>query len=112
MKRNKLPESLKGKGSTKGFTFTRLTENDYCYLYKVDSGHGIHFETFQKKTRPVLIDFVTKTKSEDEVEEYYPSDEKFGEWAYCCYTLERAEMRMQQLTEKAMLSEANKQPVI
>ena len=86
----KLPKKFDGKGSTKNFEFEQVFENDFGYVYKVDTKDGIHYEAFLKKTYAHVIDFEKKIFSDTHVKESYPTNKAFGVWAWTFKSLDRA----------------------
>ena len=75
-----------GKGEVKGFSFTQIQQNDYAYIYEVDTGNGIHYEVFQHRINK-QFNCVS-----------YPRSKSFGVWAWSYNTKEDAYYKFQTLT--------------
>lgn len=85
----KLPETIKGKGQVKGFTYKKSYESEVGYIYLVDSGDTSWYETFIKKAVPICIDFENRVYSEVYSKEVYPKEKDFGVWAWTVGNLNR-----------------------
>lgn len=85
----KLPNSFKGKGEVSGFSFNMEYENEKGYVFRVNSGDSLHYETFYKKQVPICIDFKKRIYSETDFKETYPKSNSFGEWAWTVASLEK-----------------------
>ena len=89
----KLEETVMGKGSTKGFTYKRVFENEGWYIYQMIVPTGEHrkpyFEVFKKK---IVHPLISGTLNTDKTKwmELYPSDAVFGNWAWGVNSIERA----------------------
>lgn len=82
----KLKENFKKHGET----FTKVYESEKAYIYSRMVGKVEYFEVF-KKTYKNVSDYVDgKYVITDELREYYPKDEDFGKFAWCCRTIEKA----------------------
>lgn len=79
----KLENVIYGKGDVKGFSFTKRFENQIGYVYEVNTGDSVHFESFYKKQTPICLDFANRIYSETESKEIYPKSKDFGSWAWC-----------------------------
>lgn len=82
----KLQENFKKHGEI----FTKVYESEKAYIYSRMVGKVEYFEVFEKKYRNVSEYIDGKYVSTGELREFYPSDEDFGKFAWCCRTLERA----------------------
>lgn len=83
-------QKLKEKFEKYGDTFVKVYESEMAYIYKRLSGKVEYFEVFEKKYRNVSNYVDGKFVKTGELREYYPNDEDFGKFAWCCRTLERA----------------------
>jgi hypothetical protein len=92
--KNKLESFFIGKGEVAGFLFTKVFENEKGYVYKVESGDSIHYESFFKKETPICIDFKNKIYSQSDTKEVYPKSNNFGIWAWCSCKLTSALKRI------------------
>ena len=88
-----LPVEFAGTGQHLGWTFTRVSRTDYGCVYSRASKDVSHpyFEVFRRKTaRASIREFPNGRVKEYPDREIYPGDSAFGNWAWCCCTLERA----------------------
>lgn len=81
----KLADTIEGRGETKGYTYTKVFENDKGYVYKAGENH---FEAFYKRESKVCIDFDKKIFSETDTKEIYPKSNAFGVWAWTVRSLD------------------------
>ena len=81
---------LKEKFVKRGETFTKVYESEKAYIYSRMVGKVEYFEVFKKKYGKAIGNENGKIVHLDEIREYYPCDEEFGIFAWCCRTLERA----------------------
>ena len=91
-------KELEEKFTKWGQIFTQIRKTDYGYIYaRTDQDGIICYEVFKRllKTLPAGklggFDYIPTH------DKYipYPGTECFGKWAWCCKTLERAEMRLE-----------------
>jgi len=78
----KLPTTFIGTGEVKDFKFTQVFENEKGYVYEVNTGSNIHYESFLKKERPICLDFEKRIYSETDKKEVYPKSNDFGATAW------------------------------
>jgi hypothetical protein len=97
-----LPIKFKGKGSVSGFTFTLLNYSDTAYLYQVNTGASIHYEVFERRNRPICIDFHKHLYSETQFKQIYPKDKDFGIWAWTYRCLDKARKKFSQISFMVM----------
>lgn len=83
MKQLKL--SFIGKGQVNGFIFTQIKKSEHGYVYKVDTGHSVHYEVFKHK----------ENKQYNCVS--YPSNKGFGLWAWSFQNKEKAIDKLDEL---------------
>lgn len=83
-------QKLKEKFTKRGETFTKVYESEKAYIYSRMVGKVEYFEVFKKKYGKVIKNENGKIIKTDELREYYPCDEDFGKFAWCCRSLERA----------------------
>ena len=95
----KLESTFEGSGEVKGYTFTRLREVKYGYVYEVTDGDTIHYEAFRKKEVPICLDFAKRIYSDVDTKEVYPKAASFGVWAWTFNDFLRAVDRIDTLTE-------------
>lgn len=87
----KIPSEFTGIGEVDGFTFTKLHENEFAYIYQVSFNDEFAiYEVFRKKVVAKSIDFKNKIFSETDFKEVYPKSKNFGDWAKCTPSLELA----------------------
>lgn len=96
-------KKLREKFSKGQRDFERVYEDDNWYIYRVTLHHHspdadeTFFEVFKKRVKRISV-FDSEHKSwvvTDDKGEIYPSDECFGDWAWCCNTLERCKLMME-----------------
>lgn len=69
-----------GKGEVKGFIFTQIKRSNLAYIYEVSLSESAKwYEVFARKEY-AKFDMVS-----------YPKSNSFGEWAWTCGTIEKAE---------------------
>ena len=81
----------------KGELFTQIEKTDRYYIYKRDLKTVVYYEVFERKSQK-LNDFWRQYDKKGKYDgfesvEVYPSNESFGNWAYCCCSLEIAQKR-------------------
>jgi hypothetical protein len=88
-----LPVEFTGTGQHSGWKFRQVARTDYGYVYVRASEDVSHpyYEAFARKVAKAS----TREFPNGSVKEYpdrviYPGDSAFGNWAWCCGTLERA----------------------
>ena len=85
---------LEEKFTKWGQVFTRIMESEKGFIYaRTDSDGIICYEVFKRRLQTMgtrkFGDRVILPTHDQYVP--YPTSENFGEWAWCCKTLERAE---------------------
>lgn len=82
-----------GTGQHAGWVFTQVSRTDYGCVYRRTSKDVSHsyYEVFRRR----IAKASTREFPNGSVKEYpdrviYPGDSAFGNWAWCCGTLERA----------------------
>lgn len=87
------PVEFDGKGQHGGWKFRRVAATEHGYVYERSSPDvcSKYYEVFRRVVRKAR----TVTFPSGSVKDYpkmvvYPGDSAFGEWAWCCGTLERA----------------------
>lgn len=93
-------QKLKEKFEKYGETFTKIYESDKAYIYSRMVGKVEYFEVFEKKYRNISDYVDGKFVNTGELREFYPSDEDFGKFAWCCRTLERAKSYLQKIENR------------
>lgn len=96
-----------GGREVKGFSFKKIKENNYVYMYEVTAKNDIgyskpipHYEVFERrvvKETKAKIGGVEITFPE---QEKYPTQLNFGDWAFCISSYDRALYKFRKLTEK------------
>lgn len=67
-----IESTFNGRGEMKGYTFKKLKESDYAFVYELTGEDGFkHYETFEKKIN-TQFDCIS-----------YPRSSSFGKWAWC-----------------------------
>ena len=84
----KIPDTFEGVGDMKGFVFEKKYEDKETYIYSAEKGGVKHYEKFQKRLTPILINFEERTYSETDFKEVYPKSKDFGKWANMCTEIE------------------------
>lgn len=90
---SEIPERFNGKGQHGGWSFELMRRTKYGYVYARTSPDvgSAYYEVFRRKVaeagRRVMPGGVVLEWPRMVV---YPGDSAFGEWAWCCGTLERA----------------------
>lgn len=85
-------EKLQKKFNSRQNTYVQLGEGENHYLYGVynlkceQEGEPSYYEVFRKKVRKANV---MPNGVEYPDREVYPGDRDFGNWAWCCNTLER-----------------------
>ena len=97
MKIEELPKEFVGTGEVKGFKFVQKAKGLYAYIYQVNDSH---YEVFERKHSPKLIDFDKREYSTTEFKETYPSARLFGSSAFSCSNLNQALYKLEELNEK------------
>ena len=90
-------KKLKEKFTKHGETFTKVYESEKAYIYCRMVGKVEYFEVFEKKYRNVSNYVDGKFVKTGELREYYPNDEDFGKFAWCCRTLGRAKSHLSRI---------------
>lgn len=88
----KLANVIHGIGDVRGFTFIKVDESMFVYIYEQifdETDERICYEVFEKRVNKVFGC------------EKYPRSEAFGDWAYSCETWESALEYKRMLEEKA-----------
>ena len=82
-----LKKQFVGTGEVRGFKFTQIRSTNRAFLYEVDTGDSIYYETFKKviNKRFVCVS--------------YPKAKYFGFWAWTYPTLEQATKKFNQLNQ-------------
>lgn len=88
-----LPVEFTGTGQHSGWTFTQVSRTDCGYIYCRTSKDvsRSYYEVFRRKiAKASMREFPNGYAKEYPDREIYPGDSAFGNWAWCCDTLERA----------------------
>ena len=75
-----------GKGQVRGFLFTQIKKNEYCYIYKVEDNGRIWYEIFEHRENK-RFNCIS-----------YPRNKSFSIWAFTYLSLERALTCFDELT--------------
>jgi len=86
-----LDKTFIGKGEVRGIIFTQVKETENGYIYKRSDEL---FEVFEKRTQKEGTKKYGGVEIHFEEKELYPTSNAFGKWAWCCSTLENAEIRI------------------
>ena len=86
----KLEKTFVGEGEVKGFSFDRLLDGEFMYLYKVVSEKKSWYEVIKRFATPIIIDFDKKIVDENTLRERYPKAKDFGSLAWSYKNLEEA----------------------
>ena len=97
MKIEELPKEFVGVGEVKGFKFKQIEQGLYVYIYQVNDSH---YEVFERKHSPKLIDFDKREYSTTEFKETYPSARLFGSSAFSCKNLGDARNKFREINNK------------
>ena len=95
-----LKKQFTGVGEVKGFEFTQINYTELGYIYEVDTGNSKHYEVFKRLKSPVCIDFDKRVYSDTDFKESYPKSNSFGDWAWCCSKLVKAQKRLDSFKDK------------
>lgn len=108
-----LDKQFIGGGDVKGFIFTQIKTNGFAYIYEVDTGYSKHFEVFEHKQTKDADGVIAGVPIHFAAKITYPSSRAFGDWAYCYTSLEKAEIRYNELTEivKQRIENQNNKPL-
>lgn len=92
-----MTRELDKKFTKHGDLFTQIEKGDNYYIYKRELEHSVYYEVFKRKVSKVN-DYIKKYDTKGKYEGFddfvqYPNDEQFGQWAYCCGSLEQAQKR-------------------
>lgn len=83
MELRELKPEFKGKGEVRGFMFTQIKRTKNGYIYKVErSGYPTMYEVFKRRINK-QFNCVS-----------YPKSKSFGIWAWCCRSVEEAEIKL------------------
>lgn len=84
-KMKELQEVFTGRGQVKGFSFTQIEKSVSGYIYEVNTGTSIFYEVFKRieNTRFMCVS--------------YPTNNAFGRWAWTYSSLDKAEMKLDEL---------------
>ena len=88
-----LPDVIEGRGTTKGFTFTKMKEGEKAYIYKVDdinTPERVWFEVIKRRATFILEDFENKIESTDTKKERYPKEKDWGKLGWTAITWSEA----------------------
>ena len=80
-----------------GQVFTQIRKTDYGFIYaRTDSEGIICYEVFKRTVKNAVSREFEGRETIPTHDKYvvYPGDKSFGYWAWCCKTLERAEIRL------------------
>lgn len=85
-----LAKEIEGRGEVKGYSFRRIRENEYAYVYEVssDGSKSKHYEIFERKIN-TYFDC-----------ESYPSSKAFGIWAFTVNSLEKADIKFNEISKR------------
>jgi len=88
--------TIEGKGSTKGYVYTRMVVTPSCYIYKAVSPiRTVKYEVFKRKVvREFTLDNSGRKK------EVYPRDEDFGRIAFTYNNMNDAYVKMQDIINR------------
>lgn len=90
MKTNNTVQEIELNFTHKGDVFKRVNKSKKGYIYERENSGKKYYEVFKIVETEILSDFENKIGS-GEFKHRYPKDEDFGNWAWCCVTIERAE---------------------
>jgi hypothetical protein len=88
-----LPAEFEGRGQHSGWKFRQVARTDYGYVYERSSADVSHryYEVFKFRiAKSHVSTFLSGVVKEYPDMVSYPGDSAFGDWAWCCGTLERA----------------------
>lgn len=76
----------------KGDTFEQVFENETHYIYKRSHAETDYYEVFRKKLVDCAVFDEAKQKlvPSGQQKEYYPKEDNFGFWAWCCRSFDNA----------------------
>jgi hypothetical protein len=102
----KLEKKFTGRGEVRGITFTQVKETENGYIYKRSDEL---FEVFEKRTQKEGTKKYGRVEIHFKEKELYPTSNAFGKWAWCCSTLDNAEIRIccMQKHERSINSNTN-----
>ena len=85
-----LEKEFFGRGEVKGFYFKQIKSNQFAYIYEVHHPDVVepHYSVFERRVNKQFDC------------ESYPNSNSFGIWAWCCVSLDAAEARFEQITER------------
>ena len=96
----KLEKEYIGVGEVKGYSFQLTDEaKNIGYIYMVSNDVEVHFEVFQHKETPLLIDFENRIYSETQTKVRYPKANDFGVWAWTYKRHKKAVEKLNELIE-------------
>lgn len=88
----KLRKTILGRGSVKGYVFTQMISTEGFYIYEAKSPiRTIKYEVFRRKEVNIIDENRNIT---EEKKETYPKDKDFGLTAWCCESLEKALIKL------------------
>lgn len=74
-----------GRGEVRGAIFTQIAANEKGFIYEVLNGDRHYYEVFKRKEN-TQFNCIS-----------YPSSKAFGNWAWTCASLDRANERFSKL---------------
>lgn len=102
-----LESEFTGGREVKGFSFKKIKENDYVYMYEVTAKYDMgcpktvpHYEVFERKVAKETKAKIGGVEITFPEQEKYPTQLNFGDWAFCISTYERAIAKFDKLTER------------
>ena len=104
----KLASSFIGTGEMKGFSFTQIKNNEYAYLYEVRSLNDDNiildtwYEAFERRISKDCDRVFNGEIIHYESAEIYPKSSVFGIWAFSINNYNKALLKFNELTEKAL----------
>jgi|TARA_R110000796_G_scaffold193473_1_gene309980 hypothetical protein len=87
-------KSLEKRFTSQTFVRTFLKQTESGFIYEVTGDGKTWYEVFKLKLAPICLDFEKRTYSDTDFKVKYPKDNDFGIWAWCCNSLNKAEIRL------------------
>ena len=91
-----------GKGEVLGTKFRQLQKSDKAYLYELKDveTNKIYYEVFERRISKESEFVINGTLIKYEEKEIYPKSNAFGDWAWCCNSFEKAQIKFIELSNK------------
>ena len=110
----RLENKFIGTGEVKGFEFSKIKENGYAFIYRVNCTNedGISkywYEIFEKRISKECNTNIGGVKIHFDEREKYPKSNSFGVWAWTCGDLDRALTIFDSISDNIKTKTKNKQ---